>query len=75
MSMDEAGSGQPLETPESKRKSRAPKAKVRKHLITTAYKNDVAEKLDKLFVAGHTILTVIASSDFRGFEIVSYTEE
>jgi hypothetical protein len=49
--------------------------KLRKHLLTTAYKQDVAAKLDKLHAAGHTILSVTSSSDVRGFEIVSYTEE
>ena len=53
----------------------AGKAKVRKHLVTTAYKQDAADKLDKLYAAGHTVLAIVASSDVRGFEIVSYNEE
>jgi hypothetical protein len=59
----------------SKRKVAAPKAKVRKHLVTTVYKNDAAAKLDKLYAAGHTVLAVVASSDVRGFEVISYNEE
>lgn len=61
----------PLEKPEKKPR----RAKVRKHLLTTALKNEVAEKLDKLAAAGHTVLSITASSEFRGFEIVSYSEE
>jgi hypothetical protein len=57
------------------KKARAAKAKVRKHLVTTAYKNDVAEKLDKLAAAGHTVLSVTSSSEVRGFDVISYTEE
>jgi hypothetical protein len=64
-------------TPEEpKRKTRsAGKAKVRRHLLTTTYKQDVAEKLDKLYAAGHTILAITGSTDVRGFEIISYNEE
>ena len=36
---------------------------------------EVAEKLDKLHTAGHTILSITASSEVRGFEIISYSEE
>jgi len=72
MSIDPIGN---LESEEPKRKARTPKAKVRKHLVTTAYKSDVAEKLDKLHAAGHTVLSVTASSDVRGFDIISYNEE
>ena len=54
-------------------RSRSPK--VRKHLVTTAYKQEVADKLDKLHAAGHTILSITSSADVRGFEIVSFTEE
>jgi hypothetical protein len=57
------------------KKARAAKVKIRKHLVTTVYKNDAAERLDKLAAAGHTILAVVASSDVRGFEVISYTEE
>lgn len=49
--------------------------KVRKHLLTTAYKQDVAEKLDKLYASNHTIVSITSSPDIRGFEIVSYNEE
>ena len=77
MSMDEAGNGgkAPEITEEKKKGTRSRPAKVRKHLLTTAYKNDVAEKLDKLTAAGHTILAVVGSTDVRGFEVISYTEE
>ena len=75
MVMDEIGGGS-LSAPESKRRTiKGHPAKVRKHLLTTAYKQDIAAKLDKLYAAGHTILAVMASSDVRGFEIVSYSEE
>jgi hypothetical protein len=73
MSMDEAGSGNPLETTEKKKSTR--KVKVRKHLLTTAYKQDVAEKLDKLDAAGHSLVAIIPSSDIRGFEIITVIEE
>jgi hypothetical protein len=63
-------------TPEEPKKRKASvKAKVRKHLLTTTYKQDVAEKLDKLYAAGHTILAITGSTDVRGFEIISYNEE
>ena len=75
MSMDEAGSGQPLEAPKKEKGTRSRPAKVRKHLVTTAYKQDAAAKLDKLVAAGHTVLAVVASSEVRGFEIITYTEE
>ena len=76
MSMDEAGSGFPLEATEAKKRgTRSRPAKVRKHLLTTAYKGEVAEKLDKLSAAGHTIVSVTASGEIRGFEIISYSEE
>jgi len=87
MSMDEAGSGFPLETSEPKtpKRRRAIRSaeeliasatpKVRKHLVTTAYKQDAAAKLDKLVAAGHTVLTIVASGEVRGFEIISYIEE
>jgi hypothetical protein len=83
MSMDEAGSGALPEVAEPKRKRgkatdgtviiNAPK--VRKHLLTTAYKKEVAEKLDKLHSAGHTVLSITGSEEIRGFEIISYSEE
>ena len=72
MSVDNADN---LESPEEPKKNKRTKAKVRKHLVTTAYKNDIAEKLDKLCAAGHTILAVFNAADVRGFEIVSYFEE
>lgn len=76
MSMDEAGSGKPLEAPETKKKgTRSRPTKVRKHMLTTTYKNDLIEKLDKLDAAGHTIAHVLLAQDIRGFEIISYTEE
>ena len=59
----------------SKKGTRSRPAKVRKHLVTTAYKNDTAEKLDKLAAAGHTVLAIVASGEVRGFEIITYTEE
>jgi hypothetical protein len=62
-------------TDRQKKGTRSRPAKVKKHAVTTAYKNDVAEKLDKLDAAGHTILAITSSQDFRGFEIISYTEE
>lgn len=61
----------PLEKPEKKPR----RAKVRKHLLTTAYKGEVVEKLDKLSAAGHTVVSVTPSPDIRGFEIISYSEE
>lgn len=70
MSVDPIGTLENTPEPTKKRK-----AKVRKHLLTTTYKNDVVEKLDKLVAAGHTVLSVTASSDVRGFEIITYTEE
>jgi hypothetical protein len=74
MSMDEAGNGG-LPPEESKKKGTRAKAKVRKHLVTTVYKKDVAEKLDKLHAGGHTILSITSSSEVRGFEVISYNEE
>jgi hypothetical protein len=70
MSVDIVGN---LDSPELPKKTR--KAKVRKHLLTTAYKQDVVEKLDKLHAANHTIVSITSSPDIRGFEIVSYNEE
>ena len=58
-----------------KKGTRSRPTKVRKHLVTTAYKNDTAEKLDKLAAAGHTVLAIVASGEVRGFEIITYTEE
>ena len=49
--------------------------KLRKHLLTTVYKKEVTEKLDKLHAAGHTVLSITPSNEIRGFEIISYTEE
>jgi len=74
MSVDPIGN---LESPfpEERKKRKTAATKVRKHLVTTAYKSDVAEKLDKLYAAGHTVLSVTASGDVRGFDIISYTEE
>jgi hypothetical protein len=78
MSMDElqigAGGGTPLETKEQKRK-RLTKPMVRKHLLTTVYKKEVAEQIDKLHADGHTILSITPSNEIRGFEIISYKEE
>jgi len=78
MSVDIVGN---LDTPESYdegtngRKHKRSKAKVRKHLLTTAYKQDIAEKLDKLCAGGHTIVSITSSPDIRGFEVISYNEE
>lgn len=58
-----------------KKGTRSRPAKVRKHLVTTAYKQDAAAKLDKLVAAGHTVLAIVSSTEVRGFEIVTYTEE
>jgi hypothetical protein len=77
MSVDAVGNlDTPVEEPKKKRvKIVSANTGVRKHLLTTAYKQDVAEKLDKLHAAGHTIVSITSSSDIRGFEIVSYKEE
>ena len=72
MSVDPIGN---LENSPEPKKRKAAVAKVRKHLLTTTYKQDVAEKLDKLYAAGHTILAITGSTDVRGFEVISYTEE
>jgi hypothetical protein len=66
-----------VETPQEEKKkgTRSRPAKIRKHLVTTAYEQDAAGKLDKLHAAGHTILTVLVAGDIRGFKIISYTEE
>lgn len=63
------------EAPKKEKGTRSRPAKVRKHLITTTYKQDAAAKLDKLVAAGHTILAVVSSTEVRGFEVISYTEE
>lgn len=62
---------------EPKRKAikKAPPAKVRKHLLTTAFTNDVTKKLDILAAAGHTLVAVVRDPDIRGFNIISYLEE
>ncbi len=82
MSIDEAGSEKtfPASTPESKRKSTrvalvGSPAKVRKHQIDTTYKGSVVELLDKLHAAGSEVLSITASPDVRGFEVISYTEK
>jgi hypothetical protein len=81
MSIDEAGSekliGGPAFVPEEPKKkgTRSRPAKVKKHHLTTAYKNEVAEKMDKLDAAGHTVVAITNSPDIRGFEIITYTEE
>jgi hypothetical protein len=72
MSMDEVGSGTPLETTE-KKKTR--KAKVRKHVLTTAYKKEVTDVLDKLDAAGHKLVSITPSNEIRGFEIITIFEE
>jgi hypothetical protein len=48
---------------------------VRKHQLDTVYKGSVTETLDKLHAAGSTVLSITASPDVRGFEIISYTEK
>jgi hypothetical protein len=67
------------EEPKRKRNQAAPYAKqvikVRKHLVTTVYGKVAAEKLDNLHAEGHTILSITASSEIRGFDIISYREE
>jgi hypothetical protein len=63
------------EAPKKEKGTRSRPAKVRKHLVTTAYKQDAAAKLDKLVAAGHTVLAIVSSTEVRGFEIVTYTEE
>jgi hypothetical protein len=75
--MDEAGNGgkAPEEPTKEKKGTRSRPSKVRKHLLTSVYKQDVAAKLDILHAAGHTILAIVGSSDVRGFEVISYTEE
>jgi len=76
MSMDEAGSGFPLEAEaQKKRGTRSRPAKARKHKETTVYKGKLAEALDALHAQGHEVLTILSSPDIRGYEIVSYTEE
>jgi hypothetical protein len=79
MSVDPVGNLESPAVEEPKKKSRvkivSAKTGVRKHLLTTAYKQDVAEKLDKLHAAGHTIVSITTSPDIRGFEVVSYSEE
>jgi len=70
MSVDIVGNLDSQEPPKKVRK-----AKVRKHLLTTAYKQDVAEKLDKLDAAGHKLVAIVPSADIRGFEIITVTEE
>jgi len=72
MSVDPIGN---LENSPEPKKRKAAVAKVRKHLVTTAYKSEIAERLDKLYAAGHTVLSITASTDVRGFEVISYTEE
>jgi hypothetical protein len=73
MSVDMHGN---LDTPaEEPKKKVARKAKVRKFLLTTVYKNEIAEKLNKLDAAGHSLVTIIPSSDIRGFEIITVFEE
>lgn len=61
------------DTPAGEPKKKKPL--VRKHLVTTVYKKDVAEKLDLLHTAGHHILSITDSSEVRGFEIISYSME
>lgn len=75
MSVDSTGYLETPEAPKKEKGTRSRPAKVRKHLVTTAYKNDTAEKLDKLAAAGHTVLAIVASGEVRGFEIITYTEE
>jgi hypothetical protein len=60
---------------EEPKKKGTRKTKVRKHLLTTAYKQDVAARLDKLEAAGHKLGAIVPSSDVRGFEIITVFEE
>jgi hypothetical protein len=80
MSMEElqVGAGTPEPAEPKRRRSKATDIitapKVRKHLLTTVYKQDVAENLNKLHAAGQTVLSITPSPDVRGFEIISYSE-
>lgn len=64
-----------FETVPAKPKKTSRPAKVRKHLLTTVYKQEAEAKLDKLHAAGHTVVAILPSGEIRGFEIISYTEE
>lgn len=79
MSIDEAGSEPQVnrsnEVAARQKGTRSRTVKVRKHMQTTAYKQDLAVKLDKLHEEGRTVAYILSSPDIRGFEIVSYTEE
>jgi hypothetical protein len=81
MSIDEVGAektfgGSDYKEPEPKKKgTRSRPAKFHKHHLTTAYKQELAEKLDKLHAAGHYLVAIVGSPDVRGFEVVTYTEE
>ena len=75
MSVDPIGNIENSPEPKKEKGTRSRPTKVRKHLVTTAYKQDAAAKLDKLVAAGHTVLAIVSSTEVRGFEIVTYTEE
>jgi hypothetical protein len=55
--------------------TRSRPVKVRKHKLTTAYKQDITTTLDKLHAEGETVGFILPSPDVRGFEVISYTEE
>jgi hypothetical protein len=63
------------ETTAKQKGTRSRPVKVRKHKLTTVYKQDVADQLDRLYAEGQTAQFIISSPDIRGFEIISFLEE
>ena len=78
MSIDEAGSGKPLETEATEKKGTrsrpAPVVKVRSYRSDTVYRQDLPKYLNKSFVDGYVIEFILQAIDIRGFEVVSYKE-
>jgi hypothetical protein len=76
MSMDEAGSGQPLEASTTKQKgTRSRPAKVRKHAVENVNKNNLAQYLDKLHAEGGVLVDLNISLAIGGsYEVVSFKE-
>lgn len=75
MSMDEAGSGKPLETTDKPKGTRSRPAKVRKHKFESINSRLLAPYLDELHREGGVVLAINQSQAVGGnYEVVSYKE-
>lgn len=83
MSMDEAGSGKPLEISEEPKKPRKPKPleitdvpMARKHKLENVNRNRLADVLDAYAAEGRVLIALNISRDIGGtYEVVSYKNE